>query len=153
MTGTEGNGYWRLIEPVWHRVRIYDGPRAFTEQFEQISVSQQNLLASHWCKSEVCNGGFHQFFMNPTGLLSPEAADAFSNIGLPETAAIVRQAMAFFGPEFPRDQHVRQAALEAVKGESRAQWDPFFSLDDRFYASLDDRGGYEAIANQYAAIV
>jgi len=36
-------------------------------------------------------------------------------------------------------------------GETRAQCDPFYELDDRFYALLDgENGGFEAAADEYA---
>jgi hypothetical protein len=44
--------------------------------------------------------------------------------------------MAFFGPTYPREVKDRAAALDAVPGQSRAEWDPFYAIDRRFYTAL-----------------
>jgi hypothetical protein len=132
-----GTIYWEHLEPVWRFVSIYDGGDIFLHEFKQLSRREQTLFAAHWCQSEICNGGFHQFFLNPTGVLAPEAAGAFQELGLPEAASLIQEAMAFFGDPYPRDQERRAAALEAVPGSSREEWDPFRHLDDPFYAVID----------------
>ena len=83
-TGGEQPGeiYWRAVDPIWHSISIYDGPRVFLRQFGKVPVHLGLLLAAHWCRSEVFNGGFHQFFSNPTGVLAPEAVSGFKAIGL-----------------------------------------------------------------------
>ncbi|WP_369973953.1 DUF4375 domain-containing protein [Polaromonas sp. SP1] len=37
-------------------------------------MPSRHLFAVHWCQSEICNGGFMQFFANSTGVLAPEVA-------------------------------------------------------------------------------
>jgi hypothetical protein len=112
------------------------------------------LFAAHWCQSEVCNGGFHQFFKNPSGVLAPEAAAGFQAIGMPKCASVISKAMQFFGTPYPRNQVDRQKALSAIPGESRAEWDPFFKLDDVFYELLDNEaGGFAAAADLYSATI
>jgi hypothetical protein len=70
-----GSRYWKLIEPFWIPLNESwdDDPRAFLALFRQVPVAVGHLYASHWCQSEVCNGGLHQFFYNTTGLVAPEA--------------------------------------------------------------------------------
>ena len=70
--------YFDLIEPIWEQVSIYDGEAVFLRQFGAIAERQKHVLAAHWCQSEVCNGGFLQFFHNSTGVLCPEAVTGFS---------------------------------------------------------------------------
>jgi hypothetical protein len=138
MTAREpGEFYWKKVQPIWKSVSIYDGGEAFLAQFYKLSEVQRNLFAAHWCQSEVCNGGFHQFFANPTGVLAPEAAVAFDALELPAGAALIRRAMDFFGSPYPREQMDRCAILDVVPGDSRAERDPFYALDDLFYAVLD----------------
>jgi hypothetical protein len=43
----------------------------------------------------------------------------------------------FFGPRFPRDQEVRITLLERRQGKTRAEWDPFFTKDNAYYARLE----------------
>lgn len=130
------DGYWVVLEPYWRAVDIYSGPEVFLASFGHVPPVIRDLYAAHFCESEVSNGGLHQFFMNPTGVLAPEAVEALHRVGLNETARIVTEAMAFFGEPYPRSQAERQARLGAVPGEERSEWDPFFSLDERFYESL-----------------
>src|SRR4051794_7293410 len=131
-----GDRYWSVVEPFWDAVSIYDGPGEFARQFRAIPAKAGHLLAAHWCQSEVCNGRLHQFFTNSTGVLAPEALAAFRAIGLAEWAAILAEAMRFFGEPYPREQADRQELLAGRRGRRREEWDPFFALDDRFYSWL-----------------
>src|SRR6266550_2922438 len=54
MTGA-GQIYWSVIDPIWDLVSIYGTPELFLHQFSKLSETQQNLLAAHWCQSEVRN--------------------------------------------------------------------------------------------------
>lgn len=143
--------YWSLVEPLWDSISIYDGPEVFLRQFAGARREAALLFAAHWCQSEVCNGGFEQFFANPTGVLAPEALDAFRAIGLDEWAAVLDEAMQFFGEPYPRDQRTRQRRLARPRGVPREQWRPFASLDERFYDwSRREPGGFERRADAYA---
>ena len=98
------------------------------------------------------NGGFHQFFINPTGILAPEAVVGFRAIGLPSCAGLLEDAMAFFGSPYPREQTERENALAEIVGETRQERDPFYSLDDEFYRLCSvENGGFETAADTYAA--
>lgn len=149
--------YWDHIEPFWETVSIYDGPEEFLLGFTEMPEHAAHLLAVHWCASEVCNGGFHQFFFNSTGVLAPEAATGFRAIGMPRTADVVVAAMESFGAPYPRDREERQDALTALAAldpetSSDTDWDnPFTDLDSRFYDLLGcENGGMEKVAEGYA---
>jgi hypothetical protein len=130
-----GRLYWAAIEPVWERVSIYDGAETFTRQFASVTEAQGLLLAAHWCQSEVCNGGLHQFFSNPTGVLAPEAVRGFGLLELGSAAEIVASAMRMLGQLYPRDHATRHVRLGGIErpGSRRAEWDPFHGLDREFY--------------------
>jgi hypothetical protein len=68
-TAEPGEMYWTMIEPHWKRVTIYEGATPFLRDYAHTPEAARNLLSAHWCQSEVCNGGLHQFFINPTGVL------------------------------------------------------------------------------------
>jgi hypothetical protein len=146
-----------LIEPIWESVSIYEGPETFVRQFGRLRPEVGRLFAAHWCHSEVCNGGFHQFFWNSTGVLAPEAVAGFHAIGLTTSAAVVAEAMQWFGVPYPRDRDERCDRLETLprgRGRDRVEWDPFADLDERFYDSLrDEPGDWESAADAYAARV
>src|SRR5262249_16681480 len=133
------DSYWRLVEPIWRSVSIYDGPETFLRQFGQLRPEGGHLFASHWCVSEVCNGGLHQFFGNSTGVLAPEALEAFRALGLTEIANILAEAMRFFGTPYPRERDKRWEMLRPKdRGKDSREWDPFDDLDKRFFNSLRD---------------
>jgi hypothetical protein len=140
-----GDAYWAKVEPIWKAISIYEGGDTFLEQFQRVQGKLGDLLAAHWCQSEVRNGGFAQFFGNSTGVLAPEAAAGFRAIGMPRCAAVIAEAMSFFGRPYPREREEREAALT---GEAR----PFAALDDQFYDLLsEEAGGFAVAADKYAS--
>src|SRR5262249_34399886 len=102
----------------------------------------------------VCNGGFHQFFSNSTGVLAPEALQAFRAMGLPEWGACLEEAMRFFGSTYPRDRSVRDQLLAQVTGKASRERDHFRNVDDRFFAWLRAEGDpWELAADTYASTI
>ncbi len=133
--------YWQWIEPIWDEVSIYDGAEVFLKQFEALSKKQQTLLPAHWAQSEIMNGGLGQFFENSTGVLAPEAVAAFKALGMPKTAAMLLQAMTFFGEQYPRSRSIRMAQLEnfyQVHGEEAI---PMAAEEDAVAELLETEGG------------
>jgi Domain of unknown function (DUF4375) len=123
----------------------------FLLQFGKVRPELGYLFASHWCQSEVCNGGFDQFFYNSTGVLAPEAAAGFQAIGLDDLAALVRQAMDVFGDHYPRNREVRCELLKKVAVIDGEEKDPFDYLDQQFYVCLgEDHQRYCKMADEYA---
>ena len=150
----EDDGYWALVAPVWGRVNIHGSPDEFARDFAGLDTVQQHLFAAQWVRSEVDNGGLHQFFTNPTGVLAPEAVAGLRAIGLPGCARVVEEAMAFFGVPYPRGQAERERVLADVGGEEREEWDPFYHLDDDFgELCAEENGGFLVAADTYAARV
>ena len=144
-----GDKYWQMIEPFWESISIYDGPKIFLSQFRKVTPQVGNLFAAHWLYSEVCNGGFHQFFSNPTGILAPEAVEGFRAIGLDDCAAVIEEAIQFFGKGYPREQEERSEILDSIEGSEEEEWNPFFKLDDRFYKLVEGDRFLKA-ADEYA---
>jgi hypothetical protein len=68
-------GYWDVVEPYWNQIDIQD-PDIFQHTFQSAPKISGLMFAAHFCQSEVCNGGFHQFFWNSTGVLAPEESKA-----------------------------------------------------------------------------
>jgi hypothetical protein len=148
-------GYWRLVDPYFQKVSIYDGPEVFLQDFQQIPLEAGHLLAVHWCQSEVCNGGFHQFFSNSTGVLAPEACAGFRAIGLPDLAEVVQKAMDFFPQPFPRERDTRNDLLDRYSHQHPDEWNAFEKLNQRFYELLDAgdghyHGRFESAADRFA---
>jgi len=143
--------YWLLLDPVWERISIYDGPEKFLAQFNSHPLAQRTLFAAHWCQSEVLNGGFHQFFSNSTGVLAPESIAAFEALGMPRTAGIVRSAVEWFGPNYPRDRDERNEQLDSVEVDDPDEWNPFEDLDQQFFDTVESEdGGFRNASDKYA---
>jgi hypothetical protein len=145
-------GYWDLVDPIWEKVSIYDGPDVFLEQYAASPEPSRVLFSAHWCQSEVCNGGFDQFFSNSTGVLAPEAAEAFRKIGMPQIAVLIEQAMSLFGSNYPRDRSERDLALYVIYMAAADDEDgPFSKLDQSFFDLIEtENGGFESAADAYA---
>lgn len=141
----EAHGYWSLVEPVWYPLNRSwdDGREEFLRLFQAIPPEVGHLYAAHWCQSEVCNGGLHQFFSNTTGLLAPEALEGFRAIGLTEWAEILAEAMKFFGSPYPRERADRNDLLASFTRRR----DTFCDLDERFYECSDS---WQEAADTYA---
>lgn len=145
------DSYWKYVEPIWDTVSIYDGGEVFLTQFNQATNKQKTLFASHWAQSEIMNGGLGQFFSNPTGVLAPEAVVAFNEIGMPNCAKTLDEAMKFFGKNYPRERPIREAVLEEFYEKNGEGSIPLKDLEDIMATEIEDEnGGFENAANKYA---
>jgi hypothetical protein len=142
-----GEKYWTVVESVWDTISIYDGGKTFLTQYEDAPVIARHLFAAHWCQSEVRNGGLRQFFTSSSGVLAPEAIEAFKIIGMLVLSDVVKEGAETFGPVYPRAKSAR-AKLIPLAGNAEL----FNKLDDRFFDCLSsENGGFENAADCYAA--
>src|ERR1700724_4631038 len=111
-------GYWSIVKPRWDAINISGGPEVFAQTFGSAPRASGLLFAAHFCQSEICNGGFHQFFWNSTGVLAPEAVEGFREIGQAQVAAVIEKGMSLFGSVYPRDRKERQTRLTEVSRSS-----------------------------------
>lgn len=130
-----GDLCWSVLAPIRDALPLGDG-EAFAKKLAALRPEHRYLYAIWWCDSEVRNGGFHQFYANPTGVVAPEAAEGFAAIGLARVAEIVRETMNVFGTPFPRRRADRLKRIPAMPGANRDKWDPFTAMDDAYYAAL-----------------
>lgn len=135
-----GELYWSAIAPIWETASVFSSPDAFLSQFARVTEAQGLVLAARWCLSETLNGGFHQFFFNPTGVLAPEGVRGFKLLGIPDAASVVTAAMAKLGAAYPREQEVRRMHLGRIspRGTVGAASDPFDVLDRALQATTMD---------------
>ena len=116
-----GSIYWAAVEPVWNTIDIYNGEERFLATFASCNRDRALLCTAHWSQSEICNGGFTQFFHNDTGVLAPEAVDAFNAIGMPRAAREIEIAMELLGLRFIRDRAVRMGQIESILNQEDEQ--------------------------------
>lgn len=139
------SNYWSTVEPFWEAINIGEGPEVFRKTFETVPRVSGLLFAAHFCQSEVCNGGFRQFFSNSTGVLAPEAAEGFREIGQPKIATLIQSAMGLVGSPYLRDREERQARLKQISKDS------LDLLDEEFFDLIEsENGGFQEAADSYA---
>ena len=110
--------------------------RFFDTPFAQLTVPEQVFVAVWTLEADVNNGGFDQYFLNSSGDCAWYAPTALRAIGAEETAAIVEQANAPFGPDGPPPgRDARLAALDTLPEEVDELWN---DCDQAFYAYPHD---------------
>jgi hypothetical protein len=104
-------------------------PYSSLSQGEKIAVNV-NLF-----DNEVTNGGFHQFFTNPSGDLWPEILQSLRTIGATRTVALYERALSVFPDGQPsrdgmeRWRQVKDAGEEATR--------VLYRLDDEYYTQKE----------------
>ncbi|HEX4004639.1 MAG TPA: DUF4375 domain-containing protein [Acidobacteriaceae bacterium] len=139
--------FGEFIKPNWNKfVGHWESRAAYLADIGEIPRPAVVLMACQFCQSEICNGGFLQLFSNSTGMVVPEAIEGFQALGMPATAALIRDAASCVGSPYPRDRDARHRAMAAL---SKLDSD-LSALDDLFYQNLAiENGGFEAAATRY----
>jgi hypothetical protein len=120
--------WWDVIELAFDELETPFRP---DPRLDGLTPGQRALYALHWTRSEVENGGFHQYLRNPTGMLANDALRGADLIGATEFAAVLRDLGSLFPhAEVPDDQLDRIAFLEGLSNEQLAELE---GLDERFY--------------------
>lgn len=133
---TAPNEFENPLDAIWNDQPLTEDPEEFFKWFRGLTKPQQILFPTHWLCAEVYNGGFHQYFSNSTGFHAPEAIQGFRALGLEDISEIVEQAVGVFGANFPRQREIRESFLNSIEGNDISEWNPFFKLDDVFYAAI-----------------
>lgn len=131
--------WWDVIERVYDELRT---PYEPDPRLDQLAPGQRALYALHWTRSEVDNGGFHQYLYNSTGMLAKEALRGADVIGAREFGDVLRDLLALFPDgRLLEEQDDRISFLEMLSEEGLAK---LRQLDDRFYELM----GYESGSEQ-----
>ena len=135
-----GTDYWDLVAPHWSELNEawYLGPDVFLARLQTVPLRSQHLYASHWCYSEVCNGGFYQFFFNTTGILAPEAVSGFHAMGADELSEILSRALAYFGPHYPRVRELRMDSLGTFGTDSLDRVEVLMAIEEELIFEVPD---------------
>jgi len=139
---------WPTSDVPSHCISIYDGADAFLRDFAAAGPVHGTLFAAYWPQAEIFNGGLSQFFGNSTGVLAPEAVEAYKILGMPRLAAALQEAMDWFGTPYPRERGSRQVRLEEFAASHEI--DPFDAMDDKIVEFIyEENSGLEAAALAY----
>ncbi len=137
--GTDEDLAWRAIEPMWNQVDIYSDGATLRAGLSSATPGQRAIFSNWWYRSEVSNGGHHQFFYNSTGILWEEALEGLRRLEEDRYAKVLESALSNFPesrPSMDRDQRMEQ--LERVDSQILDKLDEdFFSLEDQ--GLLDER--------------
>jgi hypothetical protein len=127
--------WWDVIERAFDELRTpYEDPRLAT-----LTPGQRALYALHWTRSEIDNGGFHQYLHNSTGMLANDALRGVELIDATEFVDLFREVRSLLsGDGFVEDRDQRVALLEGLSDEALGELD---RLTERFYSLMGYEGG------------
>lgn len=122
LDGERRDLHWPVLQPMWHELRT---PYEPDPRLQQATPGQRAVYALYWLGSEASNGGLHQYFWNPAGMLADEAVQGARRLGLDTYADLLGQAITtvFDHASVPQDQRLRQRALDGLSGERRRRLD------------------------------
>ena len=149
-TGESMEKYWPFSDTTHEVISFYEGESKFLSDYENCIEEERNLFCAWWCQAEVLNGGLEQFFLNDTGVLAPEAVQAFYALNAPKLAQSLEKSMSIFGSEYPRNKELRQSVLTSVLASCTDPEQLFDALDEEFCNLLyEENGGLEHLALEY----
>lgn len=108
----------------------------YGENIEKLNSFQRTFLFVENLEREINNGGFNQFYFNPSGDFSQETVNALLEIGAEKTAEIVKKANSEFkNGTVPKDRTERQNELELIEEKAKENWN---KCDSEFYEYQDN---------------
>jgi hypothetical protein len=159
-----------VIEPIWDVVNFYDDEETYLSSIATLDRQVVLLYAAHFAYSEICNGGFQQFFWNSTGTIAPETIEGYRLIAMPELASLVERVAALLESPYPRGRGLRQSVIFRISGcgeldpQATDSFGKLYEVSDNapidwnalnkeFYRLAEtENDGFEAAANRYASI-
>ena len=111
-----------------------------------LTTLQRQLVALGELRTEVNNGGFHQYFFNSAGNTARESIAAAKDVALTPLVDLLEQALALLGGRYTQERSERQDLLEELDNE-----DSFEPLDReccRLEGALDLDAFMLVLANQ-----
>ena len=102
---------------------------------EELSRWERAGFCIYPLDAEVLNGGFDQFFFNPSADYASETLAALEDVGAHRVAELLRQGMALFPSGRPANDHeARQAQMDVF---ADAEEQVFAELDDQYYELME----------------
>jgi uncharacterized protein DUF4375 len=132
-------------------VNIYEGPAKYAAIMAATPRHILLLYAGHMCLAEIYNGGFLQFFLNNTGIVAPEAVEAFRTMGMVNLASVVEKVASNLGPPYPRDRNDRWDALLKASGKSTRDLERIFKRQEHQYLAFVEATeplGFDVLSQQ-----
>jgi HEAT repeat protein len=106
------------------------------EDWSDFSEPRRHVSAVQILDADVCNGGFWQYFFNPSGDLWPDAMAGLEAIGAKHDRELVGRALAMFAQPLSTDREQRARQLsELAEQDEKA----FHELEQSFFKDQDCR--------------
>lgn len=100
-------------------------------KWESLSERQRVILLVYALELEVCNGGLHQYFINPAGDRWKQTLQALERIEATRIVQIFRNALTVFPQASPSTDHIsRDRQLRAIGPEGEELLE---RLTDEYY--------------------
>ena len=108
----------------------------YGDRLDKLTEPQKNFYYNQNLEREVNNGGFNQFYLNPSGDFAHETVNSLKEIGAHKTAEILQKANDQFPDKtVPKDREKRQETLEQIEDAANKIWE---ELDQKFFTYEDD---------------
>lgn len=120
------NDVFKIIEPLWDSINIYDGEKEYKDDLNRFNIEQQYVFAILWYNSEVCNGGHYQFYSNSTGIVWEEALLGFQAMNFQQACEIFNESVRRLKGKPDKDRTKRENQLDEIN-------DDLDDLDERYY--------------------
>jgi hypothetical protein len=104
--------------------------------YSELSERERTVFNVSWLDTEVNNGGFHQFFWNPSGDRTSDTLRSLAMIGAEYTKSLLQRACeAFPAGQLEVDQRARHVQLDQLSDDQVAVLD---KISDA-YGDRDER--------------
>ncbi len=108
---------------------------AALEDKSALATAERVVLAVEAIEREVNNGGFSQFFLNPSRVFTPHIVESFELIDCPLTAALCKEAIKLLGVDDPFNE---DALEDAVCNADDELEEKLSALDEAYYAGTEE---------------
>lgn len=119
-------------------------PRYEELGFEGLTGPEQVIFCTWQFVCEVNNGGFHQYFRNPSGTFAAETSAALKRVQMPHASSLLQQALAAFpNNTAARDNDCRQREIRSLP--QSVQHNLFDDLTSSFIDSAENPYRLQAV--------
>jgi hypothetical protein len=108
----------------------------YGDNMDVLSEPQKNFYLNQNLEREINNGGFNQYFINPSGDYAHETIHSLKLIGANRTNEILEKAIDQFPDKIvPKDRDERVEIVEEIEETANEVWE---ELDQKFFEYVDD---------------
>jgi hypothetical protein len=148
---------WSVIEPIWFLPTPQDDEEDAPPHWQFVTKGQRLIYAVTWLEREALNGGFAQYFYNPTAWTFQDALDGLQVMNRPAYVDLLIQCASHFPDGRPsRIRTIRQEQFNKLADAERKRGNVvearrdtsvlgefvFHADDEKFYELYGDGADY-----------